>query len=616
MADIAGELIGECQREDCAHRFAVGGAAAALAASELEEGDLLHAAHHLAAAIALDPLRSEWRALLDRLLQAAPDPLALWPVHPEPTFVGNLVCHAHAVATRNAEPGRGLLLLVKAAKQQPGPAYLALAAEWFEAPGALKRPKPSEVAQALELWLKPWLFVRAPRLSATERRDLERFRPALEQLLKTHATSGPLQGLGSCYLRIIGRTAMAVTVAQRAYQGAMRFLPAVTLGLAQHAKGDLAGAIKTYKRAIELDPRATGVEAELGELHFELGQFGGALAWYRKAIEKGLASSIVEPAILAARYKKDGDPTCLDELRRLATEDPPDARARQWLARVGHPLPAPAPFVDFLPASAEVSLQLLWKLLLRSNGVMEGLMVGAALNALEAPSARLAYDQLCDLLKVQSTLRIAAVQTPDPRVPVCDVEHLLWSYDGTLARPAVEAPPAESIVDVIAIAETAFALPAWTEAARAAGERLGPAAIPALLAVMVHPPRCPLGPEVTPDRWLLRIQHAAALIIAHTETGWPGSRRRAALHALIHGPMDWTVQAALVAVGQAATSSPEASEEARRWVQGLLGRVPKPGHCCWLLAALAVAQRLPGAPDEERQRYATQAAAIVADQAA
>ncbi|MBX3471947.1 MAG: hypothetical protein KF878_34270 [Planctomycetes bacterium] len=608
MGDGVGELLGECARADCPHgRLLAGDAAAAAAAAELERGDLPHAAQHLAVALADDPLRTEWRAHLERLLAAAPDPLALFPILPEPAFVGHLLCHARALA-RQAEPERGLSLLVKARKEQPGPPYLAWAADWFDSPAALRRARPDALARALEDWLRPHLLTRRPAVSAADRRDVERLRPVVEQLLKVHASSPALQALGSCFLRIGGRSALAVTVALRAFKEAPGFHSAVTLALAQHAKGDLAGAIRTYKRALELDPGATGLEIELGDLHLEIGQPAAAVAWYRRAVERGTHEVAVAPGLLVARHAKERDPALLDALRALANEDPPHERARDWLAWLGQPLPAPVPWIDHLPPPGEALLEVLWKVV--TPGLPSGELVRAAQGVLEAPSARLVFDQVADGLGLQTSVRVARVPSPDPRLPAEPVEHLLWTYDGTHPHPAVEPPPDEVGAEVAALASSRFALGAWARAGRVLGERLGPSAIPHLLATMVHPPPAPEASAFTPDVWLQRVQFAAALAVAGTEQGWAGTRRRTALHALVHGPMDWTVQAAVVAVVELAAGSPEIADEARRWIDGLLTRVPRPGRCCWLPATLAAAQRLPGLSDEGRGAYAARAAGL------
>jgi hypothetical protein len=118
---------------------------------------------------------------------------------------------------------------------------------------------------------------------------------------------------------------------------------------------------------------------------------------------------------------------------------------------------------------------------------------------------------------------------------------------------------------------------------------------------MVHPPPSPDPEVLVPDRWLLRVQQAAALVLAQVEPGWAGSRRRAALHALVHGPSDWTVAAAIVATGHVAAGSPEITAELFVWLGGLLARLPAT-PCCWRLPALVTAGRLASLPDALRAK--------------
>jgi tetratricopeptide (TPR) repeat protein len=458
MRDVPLELLGNCPVEPCPHgEVLTADEDVAAAAKELDEGDLRHAAHHVAAALAVDPLKPEHRALCDRLLAASPDGPALFPLVP-PVFAGNLVGHACALH-RQAHTGRALPLLVQAAHARPGPAYLGLAADWMSTPAHLKRPKAQELVQLLQPWVGDWILSRVT-LSPALRRDLEAFRPALEQLLKLHASSAQLQLLGATYLRLLGRTAMAVTVASRAHTAAATFHTCAALGLAHQAKGDAAAAIRLFRKALELDPSSTGLELELGDLHIDLGQPAGALAYYAKAEEKTGATPLLEAGRLAARAKKAGDPAALEGLRRLACGDPPLERAREWLEKLGHPLPRPTPYVDHLPEASEASLNLLRKVVLRSGGKTQGVLLNAAVDGIEPPSAQLAFALLAEGLGMQTTIRVARVQEPDPREPAAEVAHRLWRWEGTHAHPALDAPPPELAAAVAEVARHPFSLAA------------------------------------------------------------------------------------------------------------------------------------------------------------
>src|SRR5262245_46354539 len=94
----------------------------ALARRALADGDPQHAATHLAAALAVDPLRTDWLALLDQTLDAAPDPLALAPIGGDrPPYFGTVAVHAYALAKlgRVGEAVDVLCQLVLAAPHVP-----------------------------------------------------------------------------------------------------------------------------------------------------------------------------------------------------------------------------------------------------------------------------------------------------------------------------------------------------------------------------------------------------------------------------------------------------------------------------------------------------------------
>jgi hypothetical protein len=126
------------------------------------------------------------------------------------------------------------------------------------------------------------------------------------------------------------------------------------------------------------------------------------------------------------------------------------------------------------------------------------------------------------------------------------VEYQIWRYENMDPIPAVP-PPDPSVAESIAeLAQVPYALERWYALARPLGQRLGPHSLMSLLGVMVHPPVVPAGWEAWD--WLVAVQIASALTIASLETGWEGSRRKAALTSLIYGPLDWSGAAALIAM--------------------------------------------------------------------
>jgi hypothetical protein len=112
--------------------------------------------------------------------------------------------------------------------------------------------------------------------------------------------------------------------------------------------------------------------------------------------------------------------------------------------------------------------------------------------------------------------------------------------------PAVSPPDPGIAGQIASLAQQPYALDRWHAPARALGTRLGAKALPSLLGVMAHPPAPPAGWRVWD--WLLAVQLASALTLAHIDEGWDGSLRQTALMSLVYGPMDWSGAAALMAL--------------------------------------------------------------------
>jgi tetratricopeptide (TPR) repeat protein len=215
------------------------------------------------------------------------------------------------------------------------------------------------------------------------------------------------------------------------------------------------------------------------------------------------------------------------------------------------------------------------------------------LQYLIAPSVYLAYDGLRDAEVV-----VARMQTPDPRPPRRWVEYLLWKYDGLRPTIAVPPPAAPIAWAVVELANQQYQLEAWWQQARRLARQLKPEQFDDLLATMVYPPRPQQVQRLS--GWIYRIQVATALVIAHIDTGWEGSLRRKALFSLANGPMDWTVDAALIALTAVARDDEEAAPEIGELFRELRSKLPKDGPVCYHQALLWSMLRLPDLKDEER----------------
>ncbi len=197
---------------------------------------------------------------------------------------------------------------------------------------------------------------------------------------------------------------------------------------------------------------------------------------------------------------------------------------------------------------------------------------------LESPSVQTAWRlRMAELgIALQLSPFFEGVQSPDPRTPKGAVDFVLWTYEGTQARAALGAPDPRVSEAVASIARQRYHLPTWAEAAAALAPSFGDAWAQHLLATMLHPPEAP--DHVHPLDWVPRIQVAAALIIAMA----PGGHR--VLQSVALGPVDWCVEAAIIALGELARRKPEAKASVEQLFGYLRGQVPREGFTCYAYA--------------------------------
>jgi hypothetical protein len=110
------------------------------------------------------------------------------------------------------------------------------------------------------------------------------------------------------------------------------------------------------------------------------------------------------------------------------------------------------------------------------------------------------------------------------------------------------------------------------------------------------------------------VQVAAALALLGVDGGWQGSTRREALLGLALGPMDWTVDAAVVALARLAEHDEEARPEVHEVFAELSRAMPRPGHCSYERALVCAWTWLPDLPEAERRALEQRWHAIEAGQ--
>jgi len=232
------------------------------AAAEYAAGDLAHAAVHIGFALCAEPDRPEWLALLDRLVDEAPDPLALVPFQDGEGSFLDAALRGH-VLHRLGRIDEALDLLFAAAEARPDIPFLVWAPGWVSTPAAAASVDIDLVSSFLAERLR-----RHPEEPVADEEGIEELSDALP-LARALFDAGRREPLfvflTAAINRKLGRAAEALRVAEEAYGAAPCYLTALALAYAHESLGREERAQEFFARALELEPdRApVGLTADL-----------------------------------------------------------------------------------------------------------------------------------------------------------------------------------------------------------------------------------------------------------------------------------------------------------------------------------------------------------------
>jgi tetratricopeptide (TPR) repeat protein len=511
----------------------------------LAVGNLQLAIGHVGRALSVDPGQREWRALLDEIIGRADDPLALAPLaEGGETDLVTAALRAYILAARG-DHGAALLLLTQVARARPDVPFLLWGTEWVTALTVAELPL--DVAGGIVVHLMRLVTaVPAPAPPDDPRRTtIEHANRILDRFRQLYPQQALFWYVGSMIARRLGQAEAGVALAATAYRLEANFSTCTGLANALRDASRIDEAAARYREALGFEPTDVAAWTDLGDMMLAAGRLREALEAYGRVLAREPTNAWALASTHFARWRQDGDPIAREALLRARAVGGERARV------LADAIDRPVPYVNVLPPPRDPSAAGLLEVLeaVQERPRNEGGTVTVSSPQIESPSLLLAWDLALarlDESRLQLELTVEQVQDPDPRRPRGPVDFVLWRFDGVVPEAAV-APPAATVADeVAALAREPFHLELWEPVAQAVGARLGVAAVPDLLAAMVHPP--PPEADWPVADWLQRVQLAAALLVAHVEPGWAGSTRRRALVALALGPVDWTVTAAIVAL--------------------------------------------------------------------
>ncbi|MEH1100210.1 tetratricopeptide repeat protein [Micromonospora sp. CPCC 205561] len=526
-----------------------------LARLAIDDGDLAHAAGHVAAALAQAPTLPEVHEALARLAAAdGGGGVELFPLRGH-AFVGAVVARAHLLAAAG-RPAEGLDLLVAATGHAPGTDWAGV--PWVTAPELADRLEADRTARIL---MQVCAAVTDP-VPKAGRAALAPYLTLARNAVTVHPGHALLLGAASALARRVGEVALAIHWAARGVRLEPSKIGEVWLGYAYRSAGRTREALAALGRAVAHDPDDLTVYADIAGTLADTGRLDEALDWIDRALARDPTFDCAVHTGHRLRHQRDGDVAHLVALADFVREHPDDThehgdlaescRGRPWLGQV---TPATGAVVDALRRAVAGDQ--------RDPDVVR-------LDAPAPPSATRTAATAAPELRIE----VAAVPEPDPREPRRAGARQLWHHDGTRLVPAVPAPSPEAVARLRQLAH-----PAWPHppAAYDAAVGLATLTLPDLLGLLAHPPEAPptalgrvLGQD--PSLWVRCVQVWSCLGLLHhrTDEPWATSTRRRVLLELVWGVEDWVTEAALFALVTAAWVDPGVRPDVARVVTARL----------------------------------------------
>jgi tetratricopeptide (TPR) repeat protein len=567
----------------------------AIARQALGQGDLRHALHHVGCALATNPMHPEWMQLLQQIVGQSPDPLSLCELAGEASFV-DAANRSYLLAwVRRWE--EALDLITDVAEIRPDIPYLLWAEWWFAQHGVAASLTWDQMARGILVDLvkiaascpvpTPADDPRLPNLHAAAR--------LLATIRQLHADQSFVWFASGMLGRRLGSSEETLGFARHAYQVEPAWKNAIGVANVLRDLKRIDEAAQWFRKAVEHDPTDVSAHLDLGDMYLDAQRWDDAIAEYEKAAKKEADHPWAVASIYFARFRKTGDPTQRLCLLRLTESD--DNRRAVQLARVLDP---PVPYVTFLPRPGDAScnaLNAIFEQMWENPAAHHGSTVKLRLSHLESPSVVAAFRLQMEMWGPQVGFEYAVdkIQEPDPRQPKAQVPYLLWQFDGAQPRPGLPRPDPRVQRAIGEVAGEPFHFDIWLPLAERTARELGPGAVEAILATLVHPPR-PDGGSWRVLNWTQRTQIAAALVLAHLD--------RRALYNLIYGPSDWTVGAGIIAFGALARTDPAVRAEAEQAFAWMQAQVPAEGFCPWEYPLVCTWMALGGHDETTRTRLA------------
>ncbi len=577
----------------------------ALARQALAQRDLPHALHHIGCALTHDPMHRERMQLLNEIIAAAPDPMALVQLEGDVSFV-DAASKSYVLAWMRRW-SEAMDLITDVAEIRPDIPYMLWCEWWMSQPGVVQSIPLSELIGGIVVDILKIASKCPTPIPADDPRKvtLESGARILGTLRALHPSEGMLWFGSSMVARRTGAVGEALQYAQHAYQIDPSWKAAIGVANALRDGKRLDEAAQWFARAGTHDPKDVSAHLDCGDMMLDADRKAEAQQQYEQAQRKDPEHPWAAASLMYLRHLAVRDDASKLALLRMTEAEPRNHRAEELYER----LDPPRLYVNRLPHPADASANALndiFEQMFDNPAQHHGSTVKLKLSHLESPSVVAGFWLQMEMWGPQVRLEylVETIQTPDPRQPKAQVPFSLWKWNGTQPEPGVDRPGLHTVRAIHELASEPFSLDVWAPMAERIAAKLGgAAAIRELVSTLVFPPRPP-GSAWRVLPWVQRSQVATALVIAHCDphVAWQGSPRQQALYALLYGPSDWTTGAAILALGVLARRDALIRAEVVAAFGWLFQQIPSEGFCSWELPLVATWLTFPDLDEVTKRR--------------
>lgn len=545
----------------------------------LAKQQYVKAAMHAADALTFDPNNREYLDVADDVIAAVDDPLGLVPVQTGQVNFATAALRARILMTQRRLP-EALSLIAEVVRIRPDVAYFDWARRWLQPHIIQAIPFQQLAGSVINAAVQVTGSVPVPMADDDPRRqNLLAARDFIAAIAQHHPGEAMPPFVLAMICRRLGQFDEAIRFANEAHRLKPDWQSCIGIACAQRDAGRVDDAVASFSHALQYDPEDLSARLDAGDTLLAAQRWDEAVRWYDDVLQR----QPNHPWATASRHfalmrghDSGQDRFALYAMREIFGND----RATALLDE----LDPPRAYVNYLPGPGDATANAVGNMLRDIAGKPEADGGSAKLTVThpESPSVITAFQLGVRTLgkNIGLDIEVEKVQQPDPRQPKSQVDFVLWNYDGTTPRPVMGPADPRAQQPVAELAMLPFHPDYWEPKAREIGAQMGPGWMNALLAVMTDPPPIGDGPWDALT-WLGRVQVATALVLSHLDQGWEGSARKRALYSLVLGPVDWTVDAGIIAMAWRAREDAAIRADVEQLFGWLETQIPKEGFTCF-----------------------------------